>query len=929
MRLARKDRLSDAREAADAASGGAQIAWHAQDAEDVMAALATRREGLSSAEAEARRARYGPNRLAAARKRSEILRFLSQFDNLLIYVLLAAAALALAIGHVTDAIVILAVVLVNAAIGYLQEGRAERALEAIRSLIDPQATVIREGRRTVIPAEDIVPGDLVLLEPGDRVPADLRLVKARNLRIDEAALTGESVSVDKTIAPVAAEAPLGDRVSMAFSGTFVASGTGLGVAVATGPQSQLGRISQMVGKVQTLATPLIRQMNQLARKLTILILAVSCAVFAFAVLVRGYHWQEAFMVMVGLAVAAIPEGLPAVMTITLAIGVQRMAARNAIIRRLPAVETLGSVSVICSDKTGTLTRNEMTVRTVVTADGRFEVSGSGYRPEGTLERDGRVIDAADHPALLEGARAAILCNDSELRQADGAWTVHGDPMEGALVSFGIKAGLDAELLRKQLPRSDEIPFDTQHRFMATLHHGHEDGPAFAYIKGAPERILAMCRRQRGPAGEEPLDLDFWRKETDAIARQGRRMLAVAVKALPRETRDLSFAAVEDGATLLCLLGLIDPPREEALPAIRECRQAGIEVKMITGDHAETALAIARELGLAAEPKLLTGQAIDRIDDARLKDVVTGVSVFARTSPAHKLRLVTALQANNAVTAMTGDGVNDAPALKRADVGVAMGRKGTEAAKEAAEMVLADDNFASIVAAIREGRTVYDNLRKVIEWTLPTNGGEASAIIAALAFGLTLPITAIQILWINLVTAVTLGLALAFEPTEPGTMRRPPRRSDEQLVSGRLLWRTGFVSLLFVAGAFGVFYEAVERGLSIDLARTMVVNAVVAMEIFYLFSVRYIHGTSLTWRGLLGTPAVVIAVAAVVAAQFAFTYLPAMQALFETEPVSLRDGLLIVGVGAALLIVVELEKRLAAAFAARGRTAGAAAGQARF
>jgi len=891
-------------------------AWHAQSAADVLAAFETSREGLTAEEAKARKKRYGPNRLEAARKQSEILRFLSQFNNLLIYVLIAAAVLAASIGHFADAVVILAVVLVNAAIGYIQEGRAEKALDAIRGMIDPRASVIRGGRRAVIAAEDIVPGDLVLLEPGDRVPADLRLIRARNLRVDEAPLTGESVPVDKSVAPAPAEAPLGDRTSIAFSGTFVASGTGIGVAVATGARSQLGRISTMVGTVETLTTPLIKQMSDLARKLTLLILLVSAAVFVFAIFVRHYHWPEAFIVMVGLAVAAIPEGLPAVMTITLAIGVQRMAARNAIIRRLPAVETLGSVSVICSDKTGTLTRNEMTVRSVLTADGRFEVSGAGYRPEGTLELDGRVVDAAEYPVLLEAARAAILCNDAELLPSGGTWVVNGDPMEGALVSFGVKAGHDVALLRKQFPRTDEIPFDTQHQFMATLHHSHEDGLAFAYIKGAPERILAMCSRQRGLIGEEPLDRDFWHKQTDAMARQGRRMLAVAVKPLPREKRDLSFSDVEDGATLLCLLGLIDPPREEAFAAIRECQQAGIAVKMITGDHAETAEAIARELNLAPELKTITGHAIDRLDDARLRETVRDVSVFARTSPAHKLRLVMALQANNLVTAMTGDGVNDAPALKRADVGVAMGRKGTEAAKEAADMILADDNFASIVAAVREGRTVYDNLRKVIEWTLPTNGGEASAIIAAVALGLTLPVTAIQILWINLVTAVTLGLALAFEPTEPGAMRRPPRKPSEKLLNGRLLWRVAFVSLLFVAGAFGIFYYAIERGFSVDLARTMVVNTIVVMEIFYLFNVRYIHGTSLIWQGVLGTPAVLIAVGLVVAAQLAFTYVPALQAVFETEAVAPVEGALIIGVGVALLILVEIEKRLVSGLSGR-------------
>jgi magnesium-transporting ATPase (P-type) len=533
-----------------------------------------------------------------------------------------------------------------------------------------------------------------------------------------------------------------------------------------------------------------------------------------------------------------------------------------------------------------------------------------------LELDDRIIDPAAYPALIEAAKGAILCNDADLRETDHAWVVQGDPMEGALVSFGVKAGYDSPLLRKQLPRTDEIPFDTQHQFMATLHHGHEDGTAFAYIKGAPERLLLMCSRQRGIVGDEPLDREFWSGATEAIARAGRRMLAIAVKKLPREKRDLAFADVEDGATLLCLLGLIDPPREEALAAIRECQEAGIRVKMITGDHAATAEAIARELHLAPEPRTITGQAIDRLDDAHLKEIARDVAVFARASPAHKLRLVKALQADEMVTAMTGDGVNDAPALKRADIGVAMGRKGTEAAKEAAEVVLADDNFASIVAAVREGRTVYDNLRKVIEWTLPTNGGETSAIIAAIAFGLTLPVTAIQILWINLVTAVTLGLTLAFEPTEPGAMRRPPRKASEQLLSAWLLWRIGFVSLLFVAGAFGIFFYAVEQGYSVDLARTMVVNTIVVMEIFYLFSVRYVHGTSLTWQGVLGTPAVLTALVVVVAAQLAFTYVPAMQSVFETEAIPLRDGALIVGIGVALLILVEIEKRLAAALSGR-------------
>jgi len=902
---------------ADPSPSDASLPPYAQPANGVLAQQGVDLNvGLSKREAAARLERCGPNRLADVQRQSSFWRFLLQFHNLLIYVLLGAALLAAAIGNLVDAAVVLAVVVLNAIISFVQEGRAERALEAIRSMIDPRASVIRDGRRLVVAAEHIVPGDLVLLEPGARVSADLRLIRARNLCIDEAALTGESLPVDKTIVATPAGTPLAERCSMAFSGTFVTAGTGTGIAVATGPQSELGRISALVGSVQTLTTPLIRQMDRFARLLTGLILAVCAAVFLFAVYVRDYAWPEAFMVVIGLAVSAIPEGLPAVMTIALAIGVQRMATMNAIIRRLPAVETLGSVSVICSDKTGTLTRNEMTVRSVLTTEGTFEVSGTGYRPQGGFQTGGAPVDGSANETLMEAAKAAILCNDAELRQIGDNWSVNGDPMEGALVSVGMKAGYDPGVLRKQYPRTDEIPFDTQHKFMATLHHGHEDGTTVAFIKGAPEQILSMCNQQLGRGGKESLDEDYWYAQTETVARQGQRMLAVAMKHFPKGQRELSFSDVADGATFIGLVGLIDPPREGAFEAIRECQSAGIGVKMITGDHAVTAEAIARELALAPEPKTLTGSQLDEVADRDLESVVRETTVFARTSPAQKLRLVTALQADQAVTAMTGDGVNDAPALRRADVGVAMGTKGTDVAKEAAEIVLADDNFASIVAAVREGRTVYDNIRKVIAWTLPTNGGEAAAIIGAIAFGLTLPITPIQILWINMVTVVALGLTLAFEPTEPGTMARPPRNASESLLSGTLLWRTVFVSLLFVIGAFGIFFYAMDRGLSVDMARTMVVNTIVVMEVFYLFSVRYVYGTSVTWRGLLGTPAILTGVAVIVVAQLAFTYTPILQEVFATEPIEPLDGLLIILIGVLLLLLVEIDKSIYAFFEER-------------
>ena len=885
-------------------------AWHAAASDEALAALGSLRQGLPAAEVARRLPLCGPNRLPQAARRGPLLRFLLQFHNVFIYVLLASAVVSAALLHLVDALVILGVVVINAIVGFLQEGRAESALEAIRGMIDPRTTVLREGRRQTIAAEDLVPGDLVLLEPGDRVPADLRLVRARNLRIAEAVLTGESVPADKSAEPVRSDAPLADRSCMAYSGTLVAAGQGTGVAVATGPATELGRISRLISEVQTLETPLIREMDRFARQLTLGIVAVSVVVFLVALFLRGYGADEAFVAVVALAVAAIPEGLPAVLTIVLAIGVRRMARRNAIVRRLPAVETLGSVSVICSDKTGTLTRNEMMVRGLVTGDALFEVTGSGYAPVGEFLLGDREVEPAESPALLELARVALLCNDAELREGPGGWTVDGDPMEGALVSLGIKAGLDPERTRRDLPRDDEIPFDAAHRFMATLHHSHEDG-TFILVKGAPERVLRMCDAARRGDGVVPLDIGYWQAMTELLAGDGQRVLAFATRSAPPGKRELAFSDLDGGATLLGLAGLIDPPRDEAIAAVRDCATAGIRVVMITGDHAATARAVARQLGLGEEPKASPGSAIDGLDDDELRALAREVTVFARTTPEHKLRLVEALQAEGLVVAMTGDGVNDAPALKRADVGVAMGGKGTEAAKEAAEMVLADDNFASIVAAVREGRTVYDNMVKVIGWTLPTNGGEGLAIVAAIALGVALPITPLQILWVNMIAAVTLGLTLAFEPTEPGTMQRRPRPAGRPILSPLLVWRVVFAAVLFVIGVFGLFYAAREQGLGVEEARTIAVNTLVAMQVFYLFSVRYVRGAPFTWTGVVGTPAVLAGVAAVAVAQALFTWWPPMQAVFDTRPIGWQACVAIVASGFAMLAVLEVERRIVA------------------
>jgi magnesium-transporting ATPase (P-type) len=884
--------------------------WHALPAEEALRRLGASPAGLEGAEAARRLAEHGPNRLPAAKPRGPLRRLTEQFNNLLIHVLVASALITAALGHWLDAAVILAVVVLNAIVGFIQEGRAEQALDAIRGMLTPQASVLRDGRRRTVEATELVPGDLVLLEAGDKVPADLRLVRARGFRVEEAALTGESVPVEKSVEPVAAEAPLGDRACLAFSGTLVATGQAEGVVVATGAATELGRISAMLGAVEPLTTPLLRQMNIFARRLTLVILALSAAVFAFAWLVRGYAAEEAFMAVVGIAVAAIPEGLPAVLTITMAIGVRRMAARNAILRRLPAVETLGAVSVICTDKTGTLTRNEMAVAAAETAAGSFEASGAGYAPHGAVApAAGGDAPPGAPAALAEFARAAVLCNDAALREDPASgWVVEGDPMEGALLAFAARTGEEPEALRRRFPRLDAIPFDARHRFMATLHPG-EDGGAFAVVKGAPERLLALCECARG--GAAPLDLPAWQARVEALAAQGQRVLAIATRPMPAGARALAPGDVESGGLeLLGLVGLIDPPREEAIVAVADCQAAGIRVKMITGDHAATAGAIARQVGLRGSGAVVTGQEIEALDEAALRDRARDTDVFARASPEHKLRLVEALQAEGAVVAMTGDGVNDAPALKRAEVGVAMGRKGTEAAKEAAEMVLADDNFATIAAAVHEGRTVYDNVQKVIAWTLPTNGGEALTVIAAILLGVTLPLTPVQILWINMVTAVALGLTLAFEPAEPDVMRRPPRNPREPLLSGFLLWRVVLVSTLFMLGAFGIFALVEARGGTLEAARTAVVNVIVVLEIAYLFSVRYQRMTSLTWRGALGTWPVLIGVGTVVLLQLAFTYAPPLQMLFASRPLDpIADGLPILAAGAALLGLLEVEKHL--------------------
>jgi magnesium-transporting ATPase (P-type) len=774
---------------------------HALPADEVLRSLDGRAEGLSTAEAARRLDIVGANRLPDPLKEGWLRRFFKHFHDLLIYILLVAAAVTAALGHLVDTGVILAVVLINAAIGFIQEGKAEQALEGIRKMLSPRAHVRRDGEWRETDAADLVPGDLVRLRSGDRVPADVRLLDAVNLRIEESTLTGESVPADKSTTPVPAEAGVGDRHGMAYSGTMVAAGRGMGVVTATGLATELGRITTLIAEVETLATPLIRQMNRFGRVLSVVIVAMAGLLFLVGRLLHEYTASELFLAAIGFAVAAIPEGLPAILTITLAIGVQRMARRNAITRRLNAVETLGSVTVICSDKTGTLTRNEMTVRHVIIAAGRYDVAGTGYAPEGAITLDGRAVLLEEHAGLRALLEVMAVCNDSEVAEVDGQWKVTGEPTEGALRTLARKAGFQ----EAGYERLAVVPFESEDKFMATLNRV-PDGDARILLKGAPDRLLERCEMQRLADGSiGPLDHPAWEREIEALGRQGLRVLAAAARDDDSGAYGLSRTDLDQGMVFLGLVGILDPPRPEAIEAIRLCRQAGIRVKMITGDHADTATAIGREMGIIdGDHVAATGPALDVASDQEMQRLVETHDVFARTSPEHKLRLVQALQANGEVVAMTGDGVNDAPALKRADVGVAMGIKGTEATKEAAEIVLADDNFASIARAVEEGRTIYDNLRKAILFILPTNGAESLVILSAVAFGLVLPLTPVQILWVNMVTAVTLALALAFEPPEPGVMRRPPRDPRASLLDGVFLWRIAFVSVLIGGATISVF-----------------------------------------------------------------------------------------------------------------------------
>lgn len=869
----------------------------------------TQPEGLNQAEAADRLQKLGPNALPQKKGKPAWLRFLAHFNDVLIYILLAAAVMTAVMGHWVDTAVILGVTVINALIGYIQESNAEKSLESIRNMLSSDAQVIRDGKHATIPTTDLVPGDIVVLRAGDRIPADMRLIEAHNLRVEEAILTGESTVVDKHTDALTGDLPLGDRTNMLFSGTTVSAGGGVGVVVATGQATELGRINQMMADVETNRTPLLVQMDKLGKAIFVIILAMMAVLFVFSVLLRDMPMGELLLSLISLAVAAVPEGLPAIISIILSLGVQAMARKRAIIRKLPTVETLGAMTVVCSDKTGTLTMNEMTVKAVITADSCYRVDGDSYEPVGNLYLEGsnEPVKVQPYTVLEKYLRTIDLCNDSQLvRNELGHWAITGGPTEGALKVLATKASL--EPVTTQLVA--KIPFDSQYKYMAT--HYKLDAEEWVMVTGAPDVLFALCEQQQTARGLATFDRAYWESEMERFARQGLRMVAAAIKPADIGATTLDHSDLQQGLIFLGIAGMMDPPRPEAVDAIHTCQTAGIRVKMITGDHPQTAMSIGQMLGIHNSTEAMTGYQLEHMDDDELAKAAVEYDIFARTSPEHKLRLVKALQKNGEVVGMTGDGVNDAPALRQADVGIAMGIKGTEVTKEAADMVLTDDNFATIASSVKEGRRVYDNLKKTILFIMPTNLAQGLLVVIALLAGNMIPLTPVLILWMNMATSATLSFGLAFEAAERNVMNRPPRKTGQHVMDAFAVWRVAFVGSMIAISAFILEAWLAPRGHSAEFVRTVLLQMLVTAQWLYMINCRNSDGFSIN-RGLLKNKGIWMVTGVLLLLQLAIIYLPVMQMMFGTEALPARYWFVTLAMGAVMFFIVEIEKRLTRRF----------------
>ncbi|HEG2205969.1 TPA: cation-transporting P-type ATPase [Enterobacter cloacae] len=879
-----------------------------QTVEQVLAHTQSQARGLERAEAQARLQKHGPNALPEKKGKPAWLRFLAHFNDVLIYVLLAAAVLTAIMGHWVDTLVILGVAVINALIGHIQESNAEKSLKSIRNMLSSEARVIRDGNHETIPTTEIVPGDIIVLRAGDRIPADMRLIEAHNLRVEEAILTGESTVVDKHTNPLNGELPLGDRTNLVFSGTTVSAGGGIGVVIATGQETELGHINQMMDGIEKHRTPLLVQMDKLGKAIFAIILAMMAALFIFSLVFREIPMGELLLSLISLAVASVPEGLPAIISIILSLGVQAMARKRAIIRKLPTVETLGAMTVVCSDKTGTLTMNEMTVKAIITADACYRVDGNSYEPVGNIYLEGSDEPMQIQPdtVLEQYLRTIDLCNDSQLIQDErGLWGITGGPTEGALKVLAAKAHL-APVMTTLI---NKIPFDSQYKYMSTYYQiGSEEQ---ILITGAPDVIFALCAQQQTRNGAQAFDRAYWESEMERYARQGLRMVAAAFKPANGE-QALTHDDLSHDLIFLGIAGMMDPPRPEAIDAINACQQAGIRVKMITGDHPQTAMSIGQMLGITNSEQAVTGYQLEKMDDTELADAAVKYDIFARTSPEHKLRLVKALQDKGEIVGMTGDGVNDAPALRQADVGIAMGIKGTEVTKEAADMVLTDDNFATIASAVKEGRRVYDNLKKTILFIMPTNLAQGLLIVIALLAGNIIPLTPVLILWMNMATSATLSFGLAFEAAERNIMRRPPRQTGQHVMDAYAVWRVAFVGTMIAIAAFALEALLAPRGHSAEFIRTVLLQMLVCAQWVYMINCRNTEGFSLN-RGLLANKGIWLVTGVLFLLQAAIIYLPFMQMLFGTEALPLRYWFVTLAVAGVMFFVVEIEKRLTRRF----------------